>query len=182
MINITENFSMEQSSVEKKTKGIYPLLFGFTWNPNPKSFVYTEDDPNYLLKEHLRYLGIIKDELEYVIPEFSETHKLHYHGVIVLRTEDSYVRFYDRLKRVKRNGFVKLVKIQSLTGWRRYCRETLTRTSKILEIDCQDPNLNVVKLKAFNNKILEDREKDEPEMEKPIVQYKLILDDPDLYL
>lgn len=112
----------------------YPLLYAFTWNPNPSSFVFTEDDPIYLLKEHVRVLNIINHDLEIIVPEFSDHYKLHYHGVVILRTEKAYIDFFRRVKRVKRKGFIKIIKILSLDKWILYCGKTFSTTSKILHI------------------------------------------------
>lgn len=131
MINIIERFFMV-------TKNQYPKYYAFTWNPNPLSFIWNEEDPILLLKEHLKILRKYKQYIKYVVPEFSDNYKLHYHGVVMLSNDTEFANFYENLKPIRRKGFVKLVHIIRQSGykrWVKYTGETWARTKQILKIE-----------------------------------------------
>lgn len=109
----------------------YPILYAFTWNPNPNKFIWSDDEPIHLFKEHLKKIKIIRDNVDFIVPEFSDHGKLHYHGLIKVVSDATYWQYIDGLKRLKRTGFIKSKCINDQRGlnrWINYCGGTWTRT------------------------------------------------------
>jgi len=114
----------------KDTKG-YPILYAFTWNPNPNKFIWSDDEPIHLFKEHLKKIKVIRENVDFIVPEFSDHGKLHYHGLIKVMSDATYWQYIDGLKRLKRSGFIKSKCINDQRGlnrWINYCGGTWTRT------------------------------------------------------
>jgi len=115
-----------------KTYKTYPCLYAFTWNPNPSKFIWDEDYPLHLFKEHQTKLKWMKDVIDFIVPEFSDTGKLHYHALLKINSDGAYWEFIDGIKRIRKTGFINVQRIKDDRGLRRwinYCGETWTRTN-----------------------------------------------------
>lgn len=110
------------------------IYYSLTLSPNPVKFIFKEDDSIELLKEHLSKIKIIKDVIEYCVPEFSDTFKLHYHMCIAIKTDEQFVKFWQSVPRLKRYGFIKILKTKhDIACLLKYVNKTWIRTKMVFK-------------------------------------------------
>lgn len=120
------------------------IYYALTWNPNPKSFINNEEYEIDLFKEHLQYIEYISKYVKFIVPEFSDNYKLHYHGLAEVQSDTEFVQYYNKLKKLKRRGFILNKKILTEAGlqkWILYCGKTWSRTRTILQNKIEDHKL-----------------------------------------
>lgn len=142
----------------------YPKYYALTWNPRPKAFTFDESDERLLFKEHVSIIKYIK-YMVFMMPEFSDNYKLHYHGLAVVNNDDEYIDYQKSIRRIVKKGFIKsgiLIKKGAVDRWIHYCGKTWLRTKSIL-FDRKDPiqytKLTVKELIRLCNEYVKDVEK-----------------------